>query len=61
MYMAGTTKVAPAATTPAAWPTDWTITFSKRLLTGCRILPKKMARIAMGIEASMAFPARSAI
>ncbi len=61
MYSAGTTKVAPAATTPAACPTDCTMTFSRMVLAGRRILPKKIARIAIGIEASIALPARSAM
>jgi hypothetical protein len=61
MYSAGTTNVAPAATTPAAWPTLWTMTFSRMVLLGIRSLPKKIARIAIGIEASMALPARRAM
>ena len=61
MYMAGTTKVAPAATTPAAWPTDCTMTFSRMVERTWRRRPKVMARMAMGMDASMALPARRAM
>ncbi len=40
---------------------DCTITFSKMVLRFLRILPKKIAITAMGIEASMPLPALSAM
>jgi PAB1-binding protein PBP1 len=41
-----------------ACPMDWTMTFSRMvLLTFLGCVPSEMARMAMGMDASMAFPA----